>query len=389
MPTLRGWACLIIGVICTISGRLLGLQELYIVGGTLLVLVVTATAIAIFRPLRLGVARSVTPPRLHVGAVGRVELALRNGTSRSPVLRMTDHVEGTSGAQLYISPLAPEEVSRAAYRLPTERRGLVHLGPVKFEATDPFGLAIRRFETAAPGQLVVYPEVVPMAAAPPSPATERRAMSETPEFQGGRSEEFHALRQYVPGDDIRRINWGASARHDDLIVREDESPTQNHLTVIFDNAALPNVLAVDKAASVAASVVSTMSNRADPFRLITLDGYDTGFLQGRSGVESALSALAVVDAISPNDEQRPLPQDGHGAAVVVTTAQATLARHQLGGFSRVMYITLMPSVWEEQRTPTKSWTEATPGEIRISLGAVADLATVWSRAIATLLSSQR
>ena len=389
MPTLRGWTCLAFGIVFVISGRLLGLQELYIVGGILLALVVAAIAIAVFRPLNLGVARSVTPPRLHVGAVGRVELALRNGSSRSPVIRMTDHVEGTSGAQLFISPLAAEEVSRAAYRLPTERRGVVTLGPVKFEATDPFGLAIRRFETPTPGQLVVYPEVVPMPPAPPSPATERRSISETPEFQGGRSEEFHALRQYVPGDDIRRINWGASARHDDLIVREDESPTQNHLTVIFDNAALPNVLAVDKAASVAASVVSTMGHRADPFRLVTLDGYDTEFLQGRSGVESALSALAVVDAVSPNEPQSPIPQNVLGAAVVVTTAQATIARHQLAGFSRVMYITLMPSVWDEERELTKSWTEATQGEIRINLGSVRDLASVWSRAIATLLAAQR
>ena len=120
MPTIRGWSGLVLGVGFIIAGRVLGLQELFIIGGVLLALIVAAVAIAIMRPLRLSVARNVNPPRLHVGSVGRVELALRNGSQRSPVMRMTDHVEGTSGAQLYVSPLAGDEVTKAAYRLPTD-----------------------------------------------------------------------------------------------------------------------------------------------------------------------------------------------------------------------------------------------------------------------------
>ena len=390
MPTIRGWTCLVFGGIFVVAGRLVGLVELYIVGGILLMLIAVATVIAIGRPLRLAVGRSLNPPRLHVGGVARVELAVRNGSSRSPVIRMTDHVEGTSGAQLLISPLAPEELTRAAYRLPTERRGIVTLGPAKFEATDPFGLATRRFETACPGRLVVYPEVVPIPPAPPSPATERRSVSDLPEFQGGRSEEFHALRQYVPGDDIRRINWGASARHDELIVREDESPTQNHLTVVFDNAAMSTVPETDKGAAVAASVIASMRNRSDPFRLITLDGQDTGFVLGQSGVERALSALAVVEAIGSQDRVDAVPRGGQGAVVVVTTASgATIGRQELTSYSRVMYLMLMPSMWADGTTATPSRAEATAQELRIHLGSLDDLAGIWTTAIRTLMSARR
>lgn len=377
------------GVASVIAGRLLGLPELFLAGGTLLALIVVAVAIAIVRPLRFAVARNVTPPRLHVGGVGRVELVVRNGSTRSPVMQMTDHVEGTSGAQLFISPLAADEVTHAAYRLPTERRGIVNLGPAKFEATDPFGLARRRFEAPSPGQLVVYPEVVALPPSPPAPATQRRSLSDAPELRGGRSEEFHALRQYVPGDDIRRINWSASARHDELIVREDESPTQNHLTVIVDNAAFSTVPAIDKVASVAASVVSSKQNSADPFRLITLDGQDTGFMHGRSGVERALSALAVVTSVDPQDRASALARDLHGTAVVVTTAQANITRPELAGFNRVLFILLMPSVWEETTSRSQSRTEVAAGEIRLHLASIDDLADVWSRAITTLLASQR
>ena len=58
MPTLRGWTGLALGVACIIAGRILGLQELYIVGGVLLALVIAAIIIAVMRPLSLAVARS-------------------------------------------------------------------------------------------------------------------------------------------------------------------------------------------------------------------------------------------------------------------------------------------------------------------------------------------
>jgi len=302
---------------------------------------------------------------------------------------MTDRVEGTSGAQLFVSPLAAEELTHAAYRLPTERRGLVTLGPATFEATDPFGLAIRRFTAPSPGQLVVYPKVVPIPPAPPSPASERRSVSDLPEFQGGRSEEFHALRQYVPGDDIRRINWRASARHDELIVREDESPSQNHLTVLFDNASMPSVECTDKAATVAASVIASMKGRSDPFRLLTVDGQDTGFVLGRSGVEKSLSALAVVNPIDRSERVAVVPRDNQGAVAIVSTATTTITKQELASFSRVIYLMLMPSVWETGIEPTPSHSEVSGGEIRIQLGSLDDLASVWSRAFATLQSVRR
>lgn len=386
MPTLRGWLSLLFGVVTIVAGRLFGLAELYIIGTALLAIAIIATAVAVMRPLRLAVGRTVNPPRLHVGAVGRVEIAIRNGSSKTPVMRLTDQVQGTSGAQLLVSPLKADEVTRAAYRLPTERRGLVNVGPADFEAIDPFGLATRRFRAESVGQLVVYPEIFPLPPAPPSPATERRSTLDSPEFLGGRSEEFHALRNYVPGDDIRRINWGASARHDDLIVREDEAPTQNHLTVLLDNASFDSEIAVDRAASVAGSILASMRNRADPFRLLTSDGHDTGFVLGSSGVEKSLSILAVVEATETTSDVV-VPRNAQGAVVVVTGPTPTIGRTALGSYGRVMYMSIDPACWDNSLPRVASNAQAAQGEIQIRLGSLEDLASVWSGAISTLLSS--
>lgn len=387
MPTTRGWLCFFFGAVAIVAGRLFGMVELYIIGTALIALALIAVVVAIMRPLQLGVGRTVAPSRLHVGSVGRVELAVRNGSTKAPVMRLTDNVQGTTGAQLFVSPLRPDEVTRAAYKLPTERRGVVNVGPVNFEAIDPFGLAIRRFTAPSVGKLVVYPEVVPLPAAPPSPATERRSMSDAPEFLGGRSEEFHALRQYVPGDDIRRINWAASARHDDLIVREDEAPTQNHLTVLLDNASMDSILAVDKGASVAASLVSSMRNRSDPFRLLTSDGHDTNFVLGSSGVEKALSLLAIVEQAPRREGSAVVPNDAQGAIVIVSGPHPTVVSSQLLAYGRVMFLTMDKAVWDPAAPAAASSAEAAGKEIRLRLGSIDDLASVWSRSIATLMSS--
>lgn len=387
MPTTRGWLCFGFGAVSIIAGRLFGLVELYLIGTVLIALALLAVTVAIMRPLQLGVGRTVSPPRLHVGAVGRVELAVRNGSNKAPVMRLTDNVQGTTGAQLFVSPLHPDEVTRAAYKLPTERRGVVNVGPVDFEAIDPFGLASRRFVAPSVGQLVVYPEVVPLPPAPPSPATERRSTSDVPEFLGGRSEEFHALRPYVPGDDIRRINWAASARHDDLIVRVDEAPTQNHLTVLLDNASLDSILAVDKGASVAASLLASMRNRSDPFRLITYDGHDTGFVLGTSGVEQALSILAIVEQAPRTVAATIVPPGAQGAVVVVTGPTPTIERSELLAFGRVMFLTIDRAAWDVNPASKPSSTEAVGTEIRIHLSSLNDLAAVWTRAISTMMSS--
>lgn len=386
MPTPRGWACFFLGLLAVVSGRILGLVELYIIGAILVSLAVLAVLVAVMRPLRLGVGRTVSPARLHVGSVGRVELAVRNGRTKTPVMQLTDHVQGTTGAQLFVSPLRADEVTRAAYNLPTERRGIVRVGPVDFVAHDPFGLSVRRFSAPNIGQLVVYPHVVPLPAAPPSPATERRSMSDTPEFLGGRSEEFHALRPYVPGDDIRRINWSSSARHDELIVREDEAPTQNHLTVLLDNASFDNGPAVDKAASVAASLVASMRNRSDPFRLLTVDGHDTGFVLGASGVERALSILAIVDHIDSQDRSA-IPLDAQGAVVVVTGDRPTIDRAGLVAFGRIMFITIDAGAWDNSLPRVASTASAAGREIHLRLGSMDELASVWSRSISTLMST--
>src|SRR5579872_6352857 len=164
----RGCAILAAAAICLLAGRLLGLEDLYLVGAGLIA--VLAFAVVYLRVVRPDVSatRRVLPARVHAGASSRVELALVNRSSRrSAVLSVRDpFADGARWARFLVAPLGPGELARAAYRLPTDQRGVFDLGPLRVSLTDPFGLMTAAVEAAPRTRLTVYPRI-DLVAPPP------------------------------------------------------------------------------------------------------------------------------------------------------------------------------------------------------------------------------
>ena len=136
-------------------------------GVGLAALVGIAVLMVRFRAFTLGVRRTVRPARLHVGESARVELAVANrGRLTTPVLTLRDPVAGTAGARVRLAPLRPGRERQAAYRLPTSRRGILSVGPLEALRTDPLGLARRKLTVSGTVEVVVYPRVDRINAAP-------------------------------------------------------------------------------------------------------------------------------------------------------------------------------------------------------------------------------
>jgi uncharacterized protein (DUF58 family) len=76
-----------------------------------------------------------------------------NSGNFSPVLMLRDPVGRGRTARVVLAPLGRDESVRAAYRLPTERRGLLTVGPMAIEVTDPFGLASAPSKSTSPPPL--------------------------------------------------------------------------------------------------------------------------------------------------------------------------------------------------------------------------------------------
>jgi uncharacterized protein (DUF58 family) len=301
--TRYGWLLLLAAAAIGVVARLFGVLELYVVAAGLVALVLFSFVLVRFGRVQLRVARRVSPNRVHVDEPARVELAVRNsGRRTTPVLRLTDPVSGTPGASLSISPIRPGTGSRAAYRLPTNRRGRVQIGPMLLERRDPFGLAARAVRAASSTEILVYPawQRLPF----PGHGAGVGQLSEHLRLRalGRHGEEFHALREYVPGDDLRRIHWKQSARTDEFKVKQTDTRAVRRIGVVFDVAAQRHTPAsFERAVSATASFV--------------ISAAETGY-SVRAAL-SATNAAATVDVEACLDELA-LVMPGQGRSLVNT-----------------------------------------------------------------------
>ena len=325
MLTRQGWLTAAGAAVLVAGGRILGVLELFVIGAAAGVLLIAAITAVLITRLRLAVARTVTPPRVYAGTPSRVELTIRNDGERgTPVLRLFDPVTGTRGADLLLSPLEPDVVNRAAYRLPTDRRGIIQIGPLEVVVTDPFGLASSSTVAAPVTELTVYPHIDDIVAVPHTTGDDPHAGADHPSALGRTGEDFYALRPYVVGDDLRRVHWPSTARRDELMVRQDELPWQGRVTVLLDvrrNAHTPASL--ELAVSASASVVTASWKRRDLVRLLTTDNVDFGFAAGTPHAEAIMEFLATVPASSGGSLRAvlgALGQSGNGGAIVAVVA---------------------------------------------------------------------
>ncbi len=326
MVSRTGWAALATGICLLIAGRATALIELTFVGAAALALVILAVLSVVLTRVRIDVAREVHPVKVHAGTTTRVELRVSNrSTRRTPVLRLRDPVAGTRGALVNLAPLPGGDTARAAYRLPTARRGLVPVGPLTVELSDPFGLARLTRQAAPRLEITVFPAVADVVPVTSAGMRDPHSGSEHPTGLSRHGDDFHGLRPYVVGDDLRRVHWPSTARHDDLMVRQDELPWQGRVTLLLDvrrSAMRPDAL--EAAVSFAASLVLASWKHRDTLRLLASDGRDSGSGVSHHHVDAILEYLATVEATSTGSLRSALDllaRPGSGGALVAVLGQ--------------------------------------------------------------------
>ncbi len=296
--TRRAWSLVVAGACLPVVGRLLGVRELTSLGLVALVLTGASLALVAYGPVQLEAVRRLVPTRVHAGSGCRVDLHVRNlGPRRSPVLTARDPFDdGRRWARFRLAPLGPGEGSTSAYRVPTDRRGLFGLGPLQIVRTDPLGLISRTVEVAGEDTVTVYPRIDRVTALPHTRGADPRGGQVTQASFGPSGDEFHALRPYVVGDDLRRVHWKSSARTEELLIRQDELPWQGRATVVVDlRASVHTEPSFEAVMSAAASIATACIAAGLELRLLGTDGVDTGHGTGRAHLDTILERLAAWD----------------------------------------------------------------------------------------------
>ncbi len=346
--TRTGWGAVLLGLVFLIAGRLLALLEVSVVGIALVGLLVASLVVNHRTRPRLRVTRTIQPSRVHLGDPSQAALDVTNvGRRRTPVLRIDDEVESTGGASVRLAPLGPGSRSRAVYRLPTERRGILTVGPLRVEHGDPFGLTRRRSTVTGLDVLTVLPRVDELSRVPLTSGHDPLSGRDHRHRLGDVGDDLYALRPYVPGDDLRRVSWRASARRDELIVRQDELPWQRRTTVLLDaRSETMGDTIFERAVSAAASVVHRQ--RDDLVRLVSTDGYDTGFVAGPLAIEAIMDYLAIV-APTPHRSIRGLAErlgQSKGGGTLVMIARFRPEDRDLPGRLRPRFGAVRPVLFQ-------------------------------------------
>ncbi|MFM9996511.1 MAG: DUF58 domain-containing protein [Phycisphaerales bacterium] len=135
-------------------------------------------------------------------------------------------------ARTFVTHVAPRAASDAAAPLRPERRGVARLSAVRVWSTFPFGLARKSLTFELPHTVEVRPAALPLRPGLVQRLAARAAAGLGAERVVGAGDEFFGVREYVPGDSLRRIAWRATARTGALVVRQHAMPSPVRLWVV-------------------------------------------------------------------------------------------------------------------------------------------------------------
>ncbi|MFN2521841.1 MAG: DUF58 domain-containing protein [Mycobacteriales bacterium] len=189
------------------------------------------------RRLQVEAVRSTLPRRIRVDQPVDVELTVRTRRRLATVVLEEELPEafGTP-IRLPVPVLPVGQTVEHGYRFTARRRGVFQVGPLVAEWSDPFGLTRKRVQIAPAETVIVHPNTESVRDRITSREWEDPPIRPPQSKPWPSGFEFYGMRDYVSGDDPRRIIWTASAKTDDrYLVRESEQGITDRVTLLLDN----------------------------------------------------------------------------------------------------------------------------------------------------------
>lgn len=246
------------GVVLLVAAWAVDTHNLFVIGVAVFVYSAAWFAVVAVLPAGIDLQRHVTPDRVRAGDAVRVVYAL--GVANAllfPVPEVFEVVRrsGREPEQLTLSGSIANR--RVAIDLPALPRGVHLLGPTTVSRTDPLALFAHRYTFTTADPVVVWPRTVAVQSVMAAAGLDGAA---APGLAAPGGSDFRGLREYLPGDDPRRIHWASSAKRGDFVVKETDPDRIETVSLVLDCRAdaYPDAAAFEVAACAAASALETL-----------------------------------------------------------------------------------------------------------------------------------
>jgi uncharacterized protein (DUF58 family) len=274
------------------------------------VLVVTAVVLlaAAVDVLLAGSVRALSLSRagatsVRLGEQAEVTLRVANPGSRTVRGRLRDAWPPSAGVEQdrHTVRVPPGEARSVVARLCPNRRGDRHADRVTVRSVGPLGLAARQRSFPVPWVVRALPPFHSRRHLPARLDRLRQLDGRTAALVRGQGTEFDSLREYVVGDDVRSIDWRATARAADIMVRTWRPERDRHLVLVLDTGRtaagrIGDGTRLDAAMDAALLLAALASRAGDRVDLLAYDRQVRTSVQG-AGANELLPAL--VDAMAP------------------------------------------------------------------------------------------
>lgn len=275
-------------MIATLAGYLEGIDPAWVALDAAVVVMAALDALS-GRVRRVEIERKAAQI-FSVGRKNPVTLTLHNTGGRTLRGTVADDplaeavTEGLPGT----FELSPHGSATLRYDITPTRRGKRTLGAVTVRYALPFGLLHRQERVELPQDVDVYPDV---HAARALEMLRRQGRDDARigslRVRGGDTE-FERLRPYQVGDEIRHVDWRASARRDDLVVRQYQAESNQNVVFAIDTGRSMRgesrgITSIDHALGAALLTADVALRGGDRAGLFTFDDKPRSFLRPGGG----------------------------------------------------------------------------------------------------------
>jgi len=171
------------------------------------------------------------------GEAADIEYTLRNQKRMWPCMgvelrEVSEDLE--EAPRVFVTYLPAGESVNVSTRFVARRRGMLKLSTVRMRCSFPFGFLERTAWQEHPQDVVVYPRIGMLSRHLALQYRESIESGMMTSAQRGGGEEFYGVREYRAGDNIRAIHWKATARNQQLMIREMASNAPPQMIVVLN-----------------------------------------------------------------------------------------------------------------------------------------------------------